>query len=78
MTEKLSDRAEGVVYVARMRDIWSNSCGGSQLYLMLFPLFLHLTHSSQGGCWIRGLSNIRHCSSEQDVETYTHHDGRGA
>lgn len=37
---------------------------GSQLYLMFFPLFLHLTHSSLGGCWERGLSNIWHWGSE--------------
>lgn len=50
------------------RYLYNNSCGGSQLYLVLFPLFLHLTHSSQGGCWLRGLSNIWHCSSDRDVE----------
>lgn len=37
---------------------------GSQLYLVFFPLFLHLTHSSLGACWERGLSNIWHCGSE--------------
>lgn len=32
--------------------------GGAQLYLVLFPFFLHLTDSSVRGCWENGLSNI--------------------
>lgn len=28
------------------------------VYLVFFPLFFHLTHSSLGGCWEKGLSNI--------------------
>lgn len=52
---------------------------GSQLYLLFFPLFLHLTHSSLGGCWERGLSNIWHWGSEvanrrwcKNTHTWTH------
>lgn len=68
MTQKLSDRAEGVVYVVRTGGISRIiHVGALSLYLVLFPLFLHLTHSSQEGCWLRGLSNIWHCSSERDV-----------